>query len=218
MKIKWHGLSCFTIEHQKVKIVTDPFDPNYTGLKLPVLTPDFLTISSDNPENNYKEGVKTEPMVFDWPGEYEARDIMFQGITAYHFSKEDGETDTGEIVIFVIRFEDLSICHLGGLGHRMPSRLLDKIGDIDILMIPVGGNGTIDAKKAEEVIAQLEPKVAIPMQYNVPGLKKPENLDDLDKFLKETGGSDVTPFEVYEPKKADLTGEKTDIVVMKISE
>lgn len=218
MKIKWHGLSCFTIEHNKKKIVMDPFDPKYTGLKAPVLTADFLTISSDNPENNYKEGVKGDPHIFDWPGEYEASDILFQGVTAYHFSKEDNEEDTGEVVVYIIRFEDFSICHLGGLGHRMPSRLLDKIGDIDILLVPVGGNGTIDAKKAEEVVTQIEPKVAIPMQYKTDGLQKPEGLDDVDKFLKEIGSSDVQPIESYEVKKSDLEVDQTKVIVLKPTE
>lgn len=214
MKITFHGQSCFTIEHNGVRIITDPFDPDYTGLKLPVTIADFVTISHEHQDHNYRAGIKGSPMIFDWPGEYESKDVVFQGITAHHFSMEDGEEDTGEVTIFVFRFGDFSICHLGDLGHRMPTRLLEKIGEIDILLIPVGGNGTINAKKAEEVVSQIEPKVAIPMHYDLPGLKLSKKLDPVDNFLKEVGATGLTPLDVYEPKKAELTLDKTTFVVL----
>lgn len=213
MKITFHGQSCFTIEHDKVKIVTDPFNPEYCGIDLPKLEADFVTISHEHKDHNYKKGVDGNPMFFDWPGEYEAKDIFFQGITAYHFSKEDGEEDRGEVTIFIIRFEDFSICHLSDLGHRIPSRLLDIIGDIDILFVPVGGKCTIDAKKAEEVINQIEPRVAIPMHYALPGLKF--KLDPVEKFLKEMGAIETERKTCFEPKKSDLNTEATQIIVLK---
>lgn len=213
MKITWHGENCFTIEHQKVKVVTDPFDPEAVGLNLPKLQADYVTVSreEDKISNNVK-AVSGKPRVFDWPGEYESNDIVFQGLTAYNFSKEDGEEDTGETTLFIIRFEDMTIAHLGGLGHRIPSRMLEKIGDVDILLIPVGGKGGINAKKAEEIVSQIEPSVAIPMHYAQEGMK--EKLASVSDFLKEVGASETEPVKEFSPNKSDLDKEKTETVIL----
>lgn len=212
MKITFHGESCFTLEHNKTKIVLSPYSKEI-GLAEPKLEGNIVLVARENdPAYNNSKSVAGDPIVFDWPGEYEANDISIQGISAYNFSKEDGEEDTGETTLFVIRFEDFSLAHLGGLGHRMPSRLIDKIGDIDILFVPVGGKGSINAKKAEEVVSQLEPRVAIPMHYAEEGKK--EALAPMADFLKETGASAIEPKDIYEPKKSDLNTEKTEIVVL----
>lgn len=212
MKITFHGDSCFTVEHNKSKIVLSPYGAE-VGLKEPKLDGNIVLVARENdPTYNNIKAVTGNPVVFDWPGEYEANDISIQGISAYNFSQEDGEEDTGETTLFVIRFEDFSLAHLGGLGHRMPSRLIDKIGDIDILFVPVGGKGSINAKKAEEVVSQLEPRVAIPMHYAEEGRK--DSLAPVADFLKEVGASGVESKDVYEPKKSDLNTEKTEIVVL----
>ncbi len=212
MKITFHGESCFTLEHNKTKIVLSPYSKEI-GLQEPKLEGDVVLVAREkDPAYNNSKAVTGKPVVFDWPGEYEANDISIQGISVYNFSKEDGEEDTGEATIFVIRFEDFSVCHLGGLGHRMPSRLIDKIGDIDILFVPVGGKGSINAKKAEEVVSQIEPRIAIPMHYAEEGKK--ETLAPVADFLKEVGASGVESKDSYEPKKTDLNTEKTEIVVL----
>jgi len=212
MKITFHGDSCFTIEHNKTKIIFSPYAKEI-GLKEAQLEGDIVLVARENdPAYNNTKAVKGNPVIFDWPGEYEAKDVSIQGITAYNFSQEDGEENTGETTLFVVRFEDFSICHLGGLGHRMPSRLIDKIGDIDILFVPVGGKGSISAKKAEEVVSQIEPRIAIPMHYAEEGRK--DTLAPVGDFLKEVGASSMAPREIYEPKKAELDVEKTEIVVL----
>lgn len=212
MKITFHGESCFTVEHNKTKIVFSPYGKE-TGLPEPKLEGNIVLIARENdPTYNNAKAVSGTPVVFDWPGEYEANDVSIQGVSVYNFSKEDNEEDTGEATVFVVRFEDFSLCHLGGLGHRMPSRLIDKIGDVDILFVPVGGKGSINAKKAEEVVSQIEPRIAIPMHYAEEGKK--ESLAPVADFLKETGASGIEAKDIYEPKKTDLNTEKTEIIVL----
>ncbi len=101
---------------------------------------------------------------------------------------------------------------MSDLGHRIPSRLLDVIGDVDILFIPVGGNCTINAKKAEEVVSQIEPRIVIPMHYALPGLKF--ELDGVDKFLKEMGATELEKQPFLKIKKSELDSEKTEVVVL----
>jgi L-ascorbate metabolism protein UlaG (beta-lactamase superfamily) len=113
----------------------------------------------------------------------------------------------------VIEAEDLKVCHLGDLGQKeLADMQLDKMGEIDILMVPVGGTYTIDGEGAVEIINQIEPSVAIPMHYRIPGVDV--KFDKVDDFLKEVGVEPETTQE-YNVKKLDL-GEDMKVVVMKL--
>jgi L-ascorbate metabolism protein UlaG (beta-lactamase superfamily) len=107
--------------------------------------------------------------------------------------------------------DDLRTCHLGDLGHSLTNEDLEKIDGVDILMIPVGGVYTIDAKKAQEVISQINPKIIIPMHYKIPGLKS--NLDAVDKFCKEMGICNE-PQDKLVIKKANIAEEEEEKVVI----
>jgi len=96
--------------------------------------------------------------VIEEPGEYEINGVYVQGIPAL-----------GEVIIYLIETEDMKICHLGDFGQKeLSPEQLDQLGDIDILMVPIGGVGTIDAKGASKIISQIEPKLVIPMRYQIP--------------------------------------------------
>jgi len=215
MHIVWRGQSCFqiTVSPQKrdqVSIVIDPFDES-TGLKVPSLSADILLITHDHFDHNNKKAVTNNPFVIDGPGEYERRGVFVEGIPAFHDDKEGKER--GLDAIYTIEAEELRLCHLGDFGQKeLTPEQLEKIGDIDILMIPVGGVFTIDAKGASKVIAQIEPRIVIPMHYSVPKLKI--KLDGIEPFLKEMGRKSVEPQEKLLVKKKDLTEEETKIVVL----
>src|SRR5205823_2585208 len=104
--------------------------------------------------------------------------------------------------IYVIKAEDMTVAHLGDLGHKLTDKQIEDMGDVDILMIPVGGTYTIDAKTAVEVISQIEPKVIIPMHYMVEG-HAPSPLDGPDKFVKELG-LDAEKLDKYKIVKKNL--------------
>jgi len=137
--------------------------------------------------------------------------VFIEGIPAFHDDKEGKER--GLDTIYTIEAEEMRICHLGDFGQKeLTPEQLEKIGDIDILMIPVGGVFTIDAKEASKVIAQIEPRIVIPMHYSVPKLKI--KLDGIEPFLKEMGRKSVEPQEKLLVKKKDLIEEETKIVVL----
>jgi L-ascorbate metabolism protein UlaG (beta-lactamase superfamily) len=159
MIINWHGQSCFSIfssqgKNNKVSIVIDPFDDEL-GLKIPKLQADVLLISHDHHDHNNIKAVSGNPFIIDGPGEYDIKEISVRGILGYHDNSEGSER--GNSTIYIIETEDMRICHLGDLGQKeLTSEQLDAIGEIDILMIPIGGTYTINAEEATKVMAQIK--------------------------------------------------------------
>ena len=213
MHIIWHGQSCFQIlaaraKAEQVSIAIDPFEATI-GLKPPSFSADALLITHSHPDHNNKKAIKGDPLVIDGPGEYEIKDVFIEGIPSWH-DEEGKQLNT----IYVIEAEEMRLCHLGDFGQKeLTTEQLDKIGDIDILMVPVGGVYTVDAKGAAKVIAQIEPRIIIPMHYHIPKLKV--KLDGVDKFLKEMGRKSVEAQPKLLMKKKDLPAEETSIVVLK---
>ena len=215
MQIQWFGQSYFKIivknNGDDVIIVTDPFDNSY-GLKASKTSADIVTISHDHNDHNNLDAIKGESFIIDSPGEYETKGVFIYGIPAFHDNKEGKER--GNIIIFKINTEDLTVAHLSDLGHELNDEQLDKLGNVDILLIPVGGNYTIDAKKAVEIVSTIEPRIVIPMHYKIPGLAG--NLAPVEDFLKEIGAAKKEPQEKLTLKKKDLPQEDTEVVVMKV--
>jgi len=214
-KIYWAGQSCFQISvsnsrDHSADIVIDPFDETI-GLKLPNLSADILLVTHNHYDHNNIKGVKGEPFVIQGPGEYEVKEVFINGIPSFHDDKEGKER--GQNTIYVIEAEDMRFCHLGDLGQKqLTDDQLEKIDSVDVLMIPVGGNFTISSIEAQKVISQIEPKIVIPMHYNLPKLKM--NLDDVAKFLKSMGKNSVVPQDKFTVKTSTLPKDGMEIVVL----
>lgn len=191
MDIQWHGLSCFTLKGKSGTIVTDPYDAKALGLKPLKLSSDIALANAENDLHNAVAALGGSVKVFDWPGEYESKNIIIQGISAFDRprEKEGGKKDEAKrVIVYLIELDGFAICHLSNLGHKLTPEMLEVIGDVDILLIPVGGGsgtGGLDAKKAHEVIEQVDPRIVIPMYYKTPGMKL--SLAELETFLKEVG-------------------------------
>ncbi|MFA6322552.1 MAG: MBL fold metallo-hydrolase [Candidatus Buchananbacteria bacterium] len=215
MNIYWYGQSFFKIEGDKSVLVIDPFDNSF-GLKLPRLSADVVTVSHDHSDHNNVDSIKgigdDDPFVITSPGEYEVKGIFIQGMAAFHDDKEGSEQ--GENIIYRYDIDGISLAHLGDLGHSLTDHQLEKLEGVDILFIPVGGGSTIDAKKATEVISQLEPRIVIPMHYSLPGLKTKTKLDDLNAFCKEIGVCPKEKINKYKITKKDLPQDNLQIIVL----
>lgn len=219
MQIVWHGQSCFEItaspiKNGPVKIVIDPFSEEI-GLKLPKLEADIILSTHSHHDHNNVKGVSSvgqnTPFLIEGPGEYEVKNIYIRGIPSWHDSKEGKER--GQNTIYTIETEDLKICHMGDFGQtELTPEQLETIGEIDVLMVPVGGVYTIEAKEALKVMAQIEPKITIPMHYSLPKLKV--KLDEVDKFLKAVGVKSAEPLPKLNIKKKDLSQEEAKILVL----
>jgi L-ascorbate metabolism protein UlaG (beta-lactamase superfamily) len=218
MQINWYGQTCFQIEAKqgkdKIKIITDPFGKD-NGLKLPKLKADIVTISHsdyDNKDIGSASEDRKEPLFIEGPGEYESREVYVHGIDAFHDDKKGA--DLGKITIYTIKAEDMVICHLSNIGQgELEEEQIDIIGEVDILLLPIGGKDSLSSSSAIKIMSQIEPRITIPMYYNIPGLK--DKLDSLDLFFKELGIDKIAAEERVKIQKSDLSADKAQIIVLK---
>lgn len=215
MIITWLGQSAFKLQDKissdGITVVTDPYGKE-TGLKMPSFEADIVTVSHNHPDHNNVEALRGNPFVIDCAGEYDTRGILIEGIDSYH-DEEEGKLRGGNI-IYRIEIDDISIVHLGDLGHVLSNEQLEKLVGTDILMVPVGGKFTLDAKKAVEVISQIEPRIVIPMHYKVDGLAY-EDFDSIEKFVKEIG-IEPSREEKLKISKKDLPQEDMEVVILSL--
>ena len=213
MNIQYYGHSCFKITakpagrgQEDVNVFLDPFDKSI-GLRPPQGQADIVLSSHDHPDHNNVEALKGDPRVINIPGEYSVNGVHVVGLQTYHNEKKDIL-----YTVFILEAEDLKICHLGDLGVDLTEKQLEEIDGVDVLMIPVGGNYTIDAKKAVEIVKKIEPCIIIPMHYKING----SNMDIVDekKFCNEMGNCPKEKTSKLNIKKKDLEGKSMEVVIM----
>ncbi|MBI4652853.1 MBL fold metallo-hydrolase [Candidatus Kuenenbacteria bacterium] len=207
MEITWLGQSCFKIQDKNITLITDPYNSEL-GLKpLHGLKADIITMSHNHCDHNNIRAVsgvaEKSPLIVSTPGEYEIQNVFIYGIPCFH-DKEQGK-QRGFNTIYLIKMSEITVAHLGDLGHILSDEQLEKIEKVDILLVPVGGTSTIDAKEAKQIISQIEPKIVIPMHYKISGLKK--NLDGIDKFYSEMGAKKSEPISKFKILKKDLISQ-----------
>lgn len=213
MEITWLGQSCFKLKGKSATVIIDPFDPDFTGLKLPKdMDANIGLKSHDHQDHSNLAALTSNPVQIAGPGEYEASGVSINGISTFH-DKSNG-AERGKNTVYHLMIDGLNVVHLGDLGHKLNEEQIQQIGMTDILLVPVGGVYTIDAKEASEVASQLEPQIIIPMHYGgVPGLKFP--LESVDVFLKEMGKENIEPVNKLSITKDKLPEEPQVVVLSK---
>jgi len=209
MKIKWLGHSCFLITNERgINILTDPFDETL-GYQMTKEKINIITISHEHYDHNNTMGIKGKPVVLKGPVNRDTHKIVFKGISSYHDSVYGKYR--GENTIFLIKTDELTLCHLGDLGHLLDNEQLEQINHVDILFIPVGGYFTINHVQAEQVINQIKPKLVIPMHYKTEAIKW--SIDPLSVFLNEKQNINMVGEKFFEVNSSNLP-EKTTIYVL----
>jgi L-ascorbate metabolism protein UlaG (beta-lactamase superfamily) len=214
MTISWYGHSCFKITNQggRLTIITDPFDKSI-GLNPPRGAANIVVVSHEHSDHNNVKAVSGQPFIVNNPGEYDIKGVRIIGCSSFHDNKQGEER--GPNTIYLIKVDKIRICHLGDLGQeKLTDKQLETIGNVDILMIPVGGTYTINAREAAKIAKQIEPRLIIPMHYKIPELKI--ELADLSEFLKEMGVDKKMPVDKLTLKKKDLIGREMEVVTMKL--
>ncbi len=214
MTINWYGHSCFKLTNQggHLTIITDPFDKKI-GLTPPRVNADIVVVSHDHHDHNNVAALGGSPFVVNSPGEYEVKEVAIIGIPSFHDRKKGEERGTN--TIYTIELDDIRVCHLGDFGQeKVSDSQLETIGQVDILMVPVGGNYTINGEEAAEVAKQIEPCLIIPMHYQIPGLTL--DISGPEKFLKEMGANGIKPVDKLVLKKKDLTNKEMEVVLFKL--
>lgn len=216
MIITWYGHSCFKIQTryqgEEVVLAIDPFSKEL-GLHPPQFKADIVLVTHEHSDHNNISALRGEPFLISEPGEYEIKGIEIVGISAFHDNNEGKER--GEVTIFRLDIEDMALVHLADFGQsELTAEQLEELGNVDILMIPIGGTFTINGEQAVKIINQIEPKIVIPMHYKLPGLKI--KLEGVDKFLESMGLKQKELREKLVIKASDLPKEETEVIVMKI--
>ncbi len=192
MTISWYGEACFLLESGGVRILIEP-PQKESGISPPRLKSDILIYSRPG------EARPAETFIIDSPGEYEIKGINVLGVA------------DEENILYNIEIDGIKISHLGFLGKDLDNGKMALINDPDIVLIPVGNGAVLDAEKAMKLINKIEPLVAIPMLYDIKGLKI--KRAPLSVFLKESEAKESSQPKLT-IKKKDLIEEETKIVIL----
>ena len=204
MQIQYFGLSSFKITTKEAVIITDPFHKD-SGLTPPRGAADIL-ILADKKNKLYSaiSGISGQPFLMDTPGEYDLKGVTVAGVP---LKQEEKYTS-----VFLIESEDIRLLNLTHIKEwNMKEEEIESLGQIDILILPVGGNTVLSASQAAKVVNEIEPKIVIPSHYKMGDLII--DVDPVDKFVKEMGGK-KEEMEKISLKKKDLPEEGTRLIVL----
>ena len=210
MNIKYLGHASFLITSDTgVKIITDPYftggDLSYAEIKE---SADIVTLSHDHADHNHVATVQGSPKVVR--GAAEVKGTKFKGIPCCH--DDAGGKLRGKNTILCFEVDGVRLCHLGDLGHQLSEGQVAELGEVDILLIPVGGFYTIDAKLAGQLCDRLKPKVVIPMHYKNDRCAFP--IAGVEEFLR--GKKEVTRLNASQVEfKPGGLPPSTQIIVLK---
>ncbi len=211
MEIIWFGHACCALMDGVTTIVTDPYHESL-GLKLPELTADIVTISHDNPHHNATQLVRGPFKIIDRPGEYEMGGVFIAASALYPPKVTGEEAARRRNIIFVYEIEDITVGHLGDITYVPPQSQIEVLDNVDVVLVPVGGGGSLNAARASELIGLIEPSIVVPIHYALPNITI--SLDPLDKFLKEMGQSQVVAQDKLKIGRSNLPSE-TQIAVLR---
>lgn len=212
MVITYEGAEFFKVQYSDVTIAMNPISKS-SKLKGGRFGADIVLVTANHPDFNGVDSVTfgdKKPFVVSGPGEYEYKGVLVHGIS--------GETNYGGEkrlnTVFIVSLEGINLCFLGALsGKELPKDVLEAIEEVDVLFVPIGGEGVLSAADAYELAVSLEPKLIIPMHFGSIGAK-----NALETFMKEGGlekGTDK--LDKLTLKKKDLEGKEGDIVLLKPS-
>jgi L-ascorbate metabolism protein UlaG (beta-lactamase superfamily) len=208
LDITWYGHSCFRItERNRISVVTDPYSEEI-GLPPLKLKADVVTISHHEPGHSFVEAVKGEPHVLAGPGEYEIGEVFVTGIPMHFVENGIARHNIG----YLFDYDNLTVLHLGDLAHVPDQSTIESFGEVNVLLLPIGGGNSLRANEAAEVVALVEPSFIIPMHYALPGLRI--ELDPLDRFLKAMGVGKVQEAESLRVTSGDLPEQPQVIALL----
>lgn len=203
MILTYHEGACIRAQAGDTTIVFGPVSKASKNFKPTNFGADVAFASLNHPDMNgvgeAGRGDK-QPFVIAGPGEYEIKEITATGFPSGSKYGGDAQTNT----VYSVHFDDLSVMYLGALGDLdLPSEIMEMDAP-DILIVPVGGSGTLSPSEAQKLAVKLEAKIVIPILYDDKSLKQ---------FLKEAGES-TSPVDKLTVKPRDVVGKENEVVVL----
>ncbi len=206
MDISWLGHACVRVRAGGTFVVMDP-TTREAGYDMGRPTAEIVTVSHRDPAHDNVKGLRGEPLVLEGPGEYEVQGVQFLGVATGLRPLSEGEKPERNVV-FVVEAEELRVAHLGALGTRLTADQKDQLGDIDVLLVPVGGDPALDPAEAARLTRELEPRVVIPIMF-VPG----EGGAAPAEFVRAVG-VDAEPVTTRVTLQKRSLGEKLRLVLL----
>ena len=213
MKIEDLGHSCFKLtESTGTSIVCDPYSEE-VGFHMPAISADAVTVSHGHYDHNAIEKVGGNPKIIDKESSIDLSGVEINSVKSFHDGNRGKKR--GENIIFKFRMDGIDVCHLGDLGEDCSSDLIETVLPVNVLLIPVGGNYTLDAEMAKEYVDRIMPDIVIPMHYRTKDCKL--DIDKVDEFLNLFDGECIEETEgnSVELSRSDLGGETKIIVLRK---
>ena len=212
MIITYLGVDFFKVQFGDTTIALNPISKD-SKFKTTRFMADIALVSLNHPDMNGTENLSyngKDPMVISGPGEYEVKEVFIKGFA----SKSEYGGKERINTIYSVSLEGMNLCFLGAISDiNLSNEVKEALGDVDILFLPIGGDGVIDSTKAEKLAVEIEPKIIIPMHYGDVGIK-----DALKKYLKEAGEENVKPIDKLTIKRKDLEGKLGETVVLSVDE
>ena len=208
MIITYQGVEFFKVQFGDTTLAFNPISKE-SKFKPTRFYADIALVSLNHPDMNGTENLSyngKDPFVISGPGEYEVKEIFIKGFGSKSVYDDKDRINT----IYSVTLENMNICFLGALSDiNLSSEVKEALGDVDILFLPIGDEGVLDAAKAEKLSVEIEPKIIIPMHYGEVGQK-----DALKKYLKTAGEENVKAIDKLTIKKKDLEGKQGEVVVL----
>lgn len=204
MILTFHEGACVRASAGDTTVVFGPVSKASKKYKPVNFGTDVAFVSFNHPDMNGAteagRGDK-QPFVISGPGEYEVKEIAASGFPTGSTYGGEGRINT----VYSIRFDGLSVMYLGALGDLdLPSDLLE-MDSPDVLIVPVGADGTLNAAEAAKLAVKLEAKIIIPILFDDRSLKQ---------FLKEAGAEGVKPVDKLTIKPRDVAGKQNEVVAL----
>jgi L-ascorbate metabolism protein UlaG (beta-lactamase superfamily) len=210
MEINWYGHSCFRLtERSMASVVTDPYDHKVAGFEPLKLRGEIVTVSHDAPGHNFISGVKGRSRVITGPGEFEIGGVFITGVQTNRRSKSSPKELRNTLYVF--DYDGITVAHLGDI-QKVPSQTeVENLGGVNVVLVPVGGGGSLNAAKAAEIVSLLEPGIVIPMHYELP--ESNLDLSPLSRFLKEMGVGKIEPVPSLKVTRTSVPSESRVVVL-----
>ncbi len=179
MKIQYLGHASFRIiSDMGTTIVTDPYKADMVGFAMTPVRCDAVTVSHHHGDHDCMDGILGDPAILDRAGECTADDIAIESLSSFHDDARGAKR--GKNLVFTFAADGLRVVHMGDIGC-FDASLASRIRGCDVLMIPVGGTFTVDARGAKQYVDAVRPGIVIPMHYR--SAEHHFDVDGVDKFL-----------------------------------
>jgi L-ascorbate metabolism protein UlaG (beta-lactamase superfamily) len=218
MELNWYGRTCIRLRGKDAVVAADAFQ-SVVGPTGRGITADIVTFSHPDDAPLPKAKGRTtrdgrthlpasleEAFVLDGPGEYEVKHVLVNGVLTFGDDKRGAEQ--GRNVVFVVELDGIHTAHLGVIGHLLTEEKVGEIGSIDVVCVPVGG--ALSATRAAELVAQLDPRIVVPMPV---GEADKDGHDPLARFLHEMGATGAVPQQRLSITPSSLPTETTTFLL-----